>query len=582
MNKNVLIHMLQTYGRRPGVWIGLVAEIVRTLMQRVWVAILVAQMAANLASGDLEAAKYNALWFFAVYVIGALIGAAGELIAVDAEDREYERLLMAYYTKLTSKDMSFYRDHQTGYLVSLFRQYLDSMMQLVRLSRGEVTRMIISLIAPVVVLFVADIRLGLAILGVVVIQMFYIFWASSKANYWRERSHEIYREVTGKVSDIITNIVAFRSGGLETPTRNKLEKLVHEETETFWQRRKIVTLLDIPRELATAIGVTIAFFIVLSGTSNGATSVGLILLTLTYLFQVIRSVSELPNLITIYDDFATKLYPTLRYLATDHETIRDAPNPKKLVIESGSITIKNVGFTYAAHSSKKNTSSVFQDLNITIHGGERIGIVGLSGAGKSTLVSLLMRFDDVTQGEISIDGTTIRDVKQNELHQKIAYVPQEPLLFHSTISENIAYFNSKATKKQIIAASKAAHAHEFIQKLPDGYNTVVGERGIKLSGGQKQRIVIARAILKNAPIMIFDEATSALDTESEKIIQQSLPSIIGKHTAIIIAHRLSTVANLDRILVMHNGQIIEAGTHKELLALKGRYYSLWQKQTSTH
>lgn len=580
MNKDVFIHMLQTYGRRPGVWIGLVAEVVRTLMQRVWVAILVAQMAANLASGDLEAAKHHALCFFAVYIIGALIGAAGELIAVDAEDKEYERLLMAYYTKLTSKDMSFYRDHQTGYLVSLFRQYLDSMMQLVRLSRGEVTRMIISLAAPVVVLFVADMRLGLAILGVVVIQMFYIFWASSKANYWRERSHEIYREVTGKVSDIITNIVAFRSGGLETPTRSKLEKLVHEETETFWQRRKIVTLLDIPRELATAIGVTVAFFIVLSGTPSGATSVGLILLTLTYLFQVIRSVSELPNLITIYDDFATKLYPTLRYLATDHETIRDVPNPKKLVIKSGSITIKNIGFTYPAHSNKKNTSSVFQDLNITIHGGERVGIVGLSGAGKSTLVSLLMRFDDVTQGEISIDGTNIRDVQQNELHQKIAYVPQEPLLFHSTINENIAYFNSKATKKQIIAASKAAHAHEFIQKLPDGYNTVVGERGIKLSGGQKQRIVIARAILKNAPIMIFDEATSALDTESEKIIQQSLPSIIGKHTAIIIAHRLSTVANLDRILVMHNGQIIEAGTHKELLALKGRYHSLWQAQTA--
>jgi len=172
-------------------------------------------------------------------------------------------------------------------------------------------------------------------------------------------------------------------------------------------------------------------------------------------------------------------------------------------------------------------------------------------------------------------------VRQSELHQSIAYVPQEPLLFHNTIRENIAYFSEEATDKAIIRAAKAAHAHEFIEKLPNGYDTVVGERGVKLSGGQKQRVAIARAILKNARIMIVDEATSALDTESEKIIQAALPQIIGKQTAIVIAHRLSTIAGLERILVMHDGEIVESGSHDELLELKGRYYSLWQKQITS-
>jgi ATP-binding cassette subfamily B protein len=207
-------------------------------------------------------------------------------------------------------------------------------------------------------------------------------------------------------------------------------------------------------------------------------------------------------------------------------------------------------------------------------------VVGLSGAGKSTLASLLLRFDEIDDGSIQIDGIDIRDVRQADLRQKIAYVPQEPLLFHRSIKENLQYIGNRPTSTKMIRAAKAAHAHEFISKLPRGYETLVGERGVKLSGGQKQRVVIARAILKDAPIMLFDEATSALDSESEKIIQQALPDIIGKRTAIVIAHRLSTVAGLDRIIVLHDGKIIEEGTHGQLLKLKGRYYSLWQKQTT--
>ena len=232
----------------------------------------------------------------------------------------------------------------------------------------------------------------------------------------------------------------------------------------------------------------------------------------------------------------------------------------------------------AAFRNKERGPKVLS-LN-TIKGGEQVGIVGLSGAGKSTLASLLLRFDEIDGGSIKIDNIDIRDVRQNQLRQKIAYVPQEPLLFHRSIKENIAYYNCDIEDAEIICAAKAAHAHEFIEKLPDGYDTIVGERGVKLSGGQKQRVAIARAILKKTPIMIFDEATSALDSESEQIIQRALPEIIGKQTAIVVAHRLSTVAGLDRIIVMHEGKIVESGTHEELLALNGRYNSLWQKQTS--
>ncbi|HSX33671.1 MAG TPA: ABC transporter ATP-binding protein [Candidatus Saccharimonadales bacterium] len=579
MNRAVYRHLLHTYGRQPLIWLGIITEFIRTIAQRMLVTVIVAHMAANLAAHHISTAKHDAVLFLVVYVSGALIGALGEISSIRAEDNEYQVLMMNFYRKLTGKDMSFYRDSQTGYLVSAFRQYLDSSMILLRQFRGDIVKTTVSLLAPLVVLTIASRALGLVATVIVIVQIAYVVWASSKANHYRKLTHEIYRKVTGEVSDQITNIVAFKSGGVEKRATAKMQQLARQETELFWLRRKVVMKLDVPRELITAVSVTAAFFVVFSAHASQSATVGLVILTLTYMFQIVRSVSDLPTIITQHDDLVTKLYPTLAYLDSDHETIRDPAKPKKLLVSKGVISIDQVGFSYPAHGGDENQRiSVFQGLNIHIKGGEQIGVVGLSGAGKSTLVSLLMRFDDVESGAIRIDGTDIREVRQSDLHQKIAFVPQEPLLFHSTIRENIAYFNDSTTDMQIIAAAKAAHAYEFIEKLPNGLDTIVGERGVKLSGGQKQRVVIARAILKNAPIMIFDEATSALDTESEKIIQRALPQIMGKHTAIVIAHRLSTVAGLDHILVMEDGKIAESGTHDELLKQRGRYYSLWQKQ----
>jgi ATP-binding cassette subfamily B protein len=392
----------------------------------------------------------------------------------------------------------------------------------------------------------------------------------------------MYRKITGEVADIVTNVVAFKSGRAEAETTGNFAQLRDKEIEAFNKRRKLTILLDIPRAILTAFGVTLAFYVVLSEGNSDPATVGLIVLTLTYMFQIVRNVAQLPELMLQLDDYITKLHPTLIYLSETYEDIRDPEKPKKLGKAQGAIQIENVEFSYPSRAAGKRDIKVFNDLNISIKAGEHIGIVGLSGAGKSTLASLLMRFDDIQGGSIKIDGIDIREMTQSDLRDNIAYVPQEPLLFHRSVGENIAYFRSDSSQAKVVAAAKAAHAHEFISKLPSGYDTVVGERGIKLSGGQKQRVVIARAILKKAPIMIFDEATSALDSESEQIIQKAMPEIIGKQTAIVIAHRLSTVAGLDRIIVMHDGQVVEQGTHRQLLKLEGRYYDLWQRQTSGH
>lgn len=581
MNKEVYKHILATYGKNVGQWVGLVAEIIRLLIMRVYIVIPMARVTSSIASGDLYQAKRNTLYFLIAYVTGSIIGSFGEILSTDTENVQYNKSRLYFYQKLLGKDLSFYRDHQTGYLVSIFRQYIDGMMNLVRLLRGEALGTLISLIIPPILLYFVSPRVGLVAIAVVLVQFMYVKWSSKRANKYRQLTQEAYRRLTGEVSDQITNIVAFKSGGMNKDSQGKMVSLMEAESNAFKIRRRTTELLDLPRNIITAFGIAFAIFeIITHNYSAGPEALGLMVLTITFMFQIVRNVAALPSLITTHDDLINQIYPNLKHLSNDHESIRDIEHPKALIIPQGSILIQNVSFSYPSKSDTGVRIRIFENLNIHIKGGERVGIVGLSGAGKSTLANLLLRFDDIESGLISIDNIDIREVEQNELRRQIAYVPQEPLLFHRSIYENIAYYNPSATAEDIMHAAQAAHAHEFIGKLPEGYNTTVGERGIKLSGGQKQRIAIARAILKKAPIMIFDEATSALDSESEQIIQRALPDILGKQTAIVVAHRLSTVAILDRILVMHDGKVVEEGNHEQLLLLKGKYYSLWQKQTT--
>jgi ATP-binding cassette subfamily B protein len=257
--------------------------------------------------------------------------------------------------------------------------------------------------------------------------------------------------------------------------------------------------------------------------------------------------------------------------------IKDPAQPEVPRISKGAITFKDMSFS---HPESNTDDGLFQRLALEIKAGEKIGLVGHSGSGKTTLTKLLLRFNDIDEGEILIDRQNIAAITQDDLRRHIAYIPQEPLLFHRSIRENIAYGRPDASNDDITEAARKAFATEFIDRLPEGYDTLVGERGVKLSGGQRQRIVIARAILKDAPILVLDEATSALDSESEKFIQAALQELMQKRTAIVIAHRLSTVQRMDRILVLDNGVITEQGSHKQLLGKKnGTYAKLWAHQS---
>ncbi|MBI4034179.1 MAG: ABC transporter ATP-binding protein [Candidatus Brennerbacteria bacterium] len=254
--------------------------------------------------------------------------------------------------------------------------------------------------------------------------------------------------------------------------------------------------------------------------------------------------------------------------------VSDPETPEKCRINKGDIEIKRISFAYG-----KGANKVFRDFSLHIRAGEKVGLVGPSGAGKSTITKLLLRFADVQKGEVLIDGQSIARMSQDDLRSRIAYVPQDPVLFHRTLMENIRYARPKATDEEVVRAAKLAHAHEFISSFPKGYDTLVGERGIKLSGGERQRVAIARAILKDAPILLLDEATSSLDSESEMYIQDALSELMKNRTTIVIAHRLSTIMQMDRIVVIEEGKIIEEGKHKELLkARQGRYQRLWEIQ----
>lgn len=260
----------------------------------------------------------------------------------------------------------------------------------------------------------------------------------------------------------------------------------------------------------------------------------------------------------------------LTVIQAPHQII-DAADSESLHITNGEIVFKNVDFHYGKYH-------LFQNKTVTIAAGKKIGLVGFSGSGKSTFVNLILRMFDLSNGQILIDGQDIAKVTQASLRSQIAMIPQDSSLFHRSIIENIRYGRPTATDAEVIEAAKQAHCHEFITQLPEGYQTLVGERGAKISGGQRQRIAIARAVLKNAPILILDEATSALDSVTEKYIQDSLDALMQDRTSLVIAHRLATLANMDLIFVFHQGRIIEVGTHHELLTLNGHYAQLWRMQ----
>lgn len=377
--------------------------------------------------------------------------------------------------------------------------------------------------------------------------------------------------ISGQLVDSITNVSNVGIFARRSYEVSRLEKSLLTTQKTFQRKEKfLVTLHSVQGMLiAIMLGCMLYFLIHLYG--RHLVSVGDFALILGLTMEVGYTTWYTTKQVDAFNQAIGKCKQSLTCLIVpqDIKDKKDAPN---LVITKGEITFQGVKFHY------KGTEPLFQNKSVTIEAGQKVGLVGYSGGGKSTFVNLILRLFDVTQGHIFIDGQDIRHVTQESLRSNIAMIPQDPSLFHRTLMENIRYGRITATDEEVIEAAKKAHAHEFISKLPQDYESSVGERGVKLSGGQRQRIAIARAILKNASILILDEATSQLDSVTESNIQESLWELMQGKTSIIIAHRLSTLLHMDRIIVFDQGKIVEEGTHIELLNKKGLYKALWDTQ----
>lgn len=377
--------------------------------------------------------------------------------------------------------------------------------------------------------------------------------------------------VVGKMVDSIGNIINVRLFARHRDENRYVDKSIKLAVQNDRKMQAKIIAMRICWDVSIIVLLGLNLYILLYMYSKNLVTIG------DFAFVISLSISILWNLWFLASQFVSfseqigLCRQALTIISKPHEIV-DSRDAKSLLVSRGKIQFHDVTFHYG------EGSRLFKNKNIVIEGGQKVGLVGFTGSGKSSFVNLILRLFEVESGEITIDDQPINQVKQESLREQIALIPQDISLFHRTLMENIRFGNTKATDDEIIEVAKKAHCHEFITELLEGYQSLVGERGIKLSGGQRQRIAIARAMLKNAPILILDEATSSLDSITEKYIQDALNLIMQNKTTIVIAHRLSTLSRMDRILVFDRGQIIEDGTHEELLAKAGHYARMWKMQ----
>jgi ATP-binding cassette subfamily B protein len=377
--------------------------------------------------------------------------------------------------------------------------------------------------------------------------------------------------VSGRIVDAVANVMNSRLFARMDYERQHLRRYMDREVQaarrTLWFMEKMRWFQFIAT-LSLQVGM-IAY--AASVWVQGGISVGSFAMVASLMLMVINDVRNLSRRFLEFFEYIGNITDGVSIIIRPHE-ITDTPGAGELTVTRGEIRFENVNFAYT------EGIDVFRGLNLTIHPGERVGLVGFSGSGKSTFVNLVLRLYDIQGGRILVDGQNIKEVTQNSLRRAVSMISQEPMLFHRSLRENVRYGSLDASDEDVKDAARRAHAHDFIEALPQGYGALVGERGVRLSGGQRQRIAIARAVLKNAPIVIMDEATSSLDSVTERHIQESIQQLMQGRTSVVIAHRLSTIAHLDRIVVFHAGQVVEDGTHAELLARNGHYARMWSMQ----
>ncbi len=579
--RQVLLDYWQQYKNKPiqtivAFFLPAIGSILIFFVPPLIVARIINMIAANRDTSLGDVGYYVAL-LAGLWLLGELFYRIGIHYLIKIETRGMNNLAKSVFERLSQRDYDFYANHFVGSLVKKGMAFSRSFEMFTDTISFNVVSNIFPIIFAVVILWQYSPWIPLVLLfwiGMTIVITLPII---------RERSilvtqrHEASSLLSGRFSDAMTNMLAVKSFAQEGKEMNSFGMYVDSFTDksrkaSDYQNLRFDTIIGPIYIMTNVFGLLMAVFFA----QKFGLPAGTIVVVFSYYSQVTRIFWEINR---VYRNIESSITEAAEFtqLIIEEPLIQDSLGAGSLNVTESTIVFHNVGFKYEPGQDKDKL--FLNNFNLEIKGNQKVGLVGPSGGGKTTITKLLLRFIDVRSGSITINGQDIRTVTQASLRQAIAYVPQEPLLFHRSLFENIAYGDNKATKEEVFHAAELARADEFIARTPHGYETLVGERGVKLSGGQRQRVAIARALLKKSPIIILDEATSSLDSESEKYIQEGLWELMKNKTAIVIAHRLSTIKHLDRIIVLDDGKIVQDGTHEELVKQKGLYAKLWSHQS---
>ncbi len=473
--------------------------------------------------------------------------------------------------RMMNHSQNFYQNHFSGSIANKINDVSTGIPNILNIFIDRFFSHILGLLVAIYTVSLVDFKFAICLILWIIIFLTVSIKLSGKARALAHEAAEVNSRVVGNIIDILGNIASVRlfgGGILEINYLNESYKdSVKVEQVRDWYLMKMQTF----QKSSFIIFQSICFWWLITGIKNQTITAGDFALILILNISIVNCLNNLSNNIREFAQSFGKVTQGLHIIYSILD-IQDKKGAKDIVITKGEILFKKVQFYYG------KSKPIFEKKSVSISSRQKLGLVGYSGSGKSTFVNLILRLFDVTQGKIMIDNQDIRDVSQESLREAIGVIPQDLSLFNRTLMQNIRYGRINASDDEVIEAAKRANAHEFILGLPEGYKTLVGERGVKLSGGERQRIAIARAILKNSPILILDEATSQLDSLTEQLIQESLRGFMKEKTTIIIAHRLSTLLHMDRILVFDQGKIVQDGKHVDLMTEEGLYKTLWNTQ----